>query len=212
MFCNTSLSNWLSRIDNPNLLPFQKYNEYDEPFDTDNPEIEITFSHLKGRTYIKHLTNVFIQSQAGETLFIGKMYNGKLKQKINAKIASHPAWRSRLIIGIADAENSPTEIFIHGSFKNGKLDGLIQIYGQMTTNPKGHCSYLVFPGLSFFGWYENGKPTGLCWRRLKGPTYLYGIVDDNGDFTGDDISFIYQDLETALVGKFDKGIMVRLFF
>ena len=83
---------------------------------------------------------------------------------------------------------------------------------HLTRHKSDHCPYKIFTGLSFIGWYKDGKPTGPCWRRLKGPTYLYGIVDDNGDFTGDDISFIYQDLETALVGKFDKGIMVRLFF
>ena len=106
-------------------------------------------------------------------------------------------------------KSTDTHFLIRGSLKNGKLNGFVKMYGRYTVDPKGHCSNMVFPGLSFFGWYENGKPTGPCWRRLKGPTYLYGIVDENGDFTGDDISFIYQDLETALVGKFDKGIMVR---
>ena len=69
----------------------------------------------------------------------------------------------------------------------------------------------MFQGLFFLGWYENGKPTGPCWRQQVGSTYLYGIVDKNGEFTGDDIGFIYQDLELALVGKFNKGIMVRFF-
>ena len=41
-----------------------------------------------------------------------------------------------------------------------------------------------------------------------GSTYIYGIVDKNGEFTGDEIGFIYQDLELALVGKFNKSIMV----
>ena len=45
-------------------------------------------------------------------------------------------------------------------------------------------------------------------RALIGSTYIHGVVDDNGDFTGDEISFIYQDLELALVGKFKNGIMV----
>ena len=49
--------------------------------------------------------------------------------------------------------------------KNGKLHGLVQIYGQQTVNPKGHCSHIIFQGISFVGWYENGKPTGR-----NGPT------------------------------------------
>ena len=42
-----------------------------------------------------------------------------------------------------------------------------------------------------------------------GGTYIYGVVDNHGEFTGsNDIAFIYQDLELALVGEFNKGIMV----
>ena len=42
-----------------------------------------------------------------------------------------------------------------------------------------------------------------------GGTFIYGVVDNHGEFTGsNDIAFIYQDLELALVGQFNKGIMV----
>ena len=79
----------------------------------------------------------------------------------------------------------------------------------MTIDPKGHCSSVVFDGLSFLGWYENGKPKGPCWRSLLGGTYVYGTVDDMGEFTGSkDFAFIYQDLELALIGDFKSGIMV----
>ena len=69
----------------------------------------------------------------------------------------------------------------------------------------------MFQGFFFLGLYENGKPTGPCWRHQLGSTYLYGVVDKNGELTGDDIAFIYQDLELALVGKFSKGVMVSIF-
>ena len=36
--------------------------------------------------------------------------------------------------------------YIRGSFKNGKLHGLVQIYGKMTVDPKGHCSEKHFKG------------------------------------------------------------------
>ena len=49
---------------------------------------------------------------------------------------------------------------MRGSFKNGKLHGLIQIFGKMSVDPKGHCSEKHFEGLSFLGWFEEGKPTG----------------------------------------------------
>ena len=98
--------------------------------------------------------------------------------------------------------------FILGSLKNGKLHGLVQIYGKLTADPEGHCASKSFKGLSFVGWFEEGKPAGPYWRALLGGTYLYGVVDENGEFTGPDIAFIYQDLELALVGEFQKGLMV----
>ena len=60
----------------------------------------------------------------------------------------------------------PYKQYVRGSFKNGKLHGLIQIYGKMSVDPKGHCSEKHFEGLSFLGWFEEGKPTGPCWRFL----------------------------------------------
>ena len=58
--------------------------------------------------------------------------------------------------------------------------------------------------------YEDGKPTGPAWRQLVGSNYLYGLVDKNGEFTGESVAYIYQDLKIALIGYFKKGIMVRL--
>ena len=34
-------------------------------------------------------------------------------------------------------------------------------------------------------------------------------MNDKGEFSGDNIAFIYQDITHALIGKFNKGIMVR---
>ena len=149
------------------------------------------------------------------TYFEGTMYEGKLKGLVDPKLSNHPAWRSRLMIGIYNFELNYLEQSVVGSFKDGKLDGLIQIYGKMTVDPKGHLSSYLFEGLTFLGWFEKGKPVGPCWKFLVGGTYIYGIVDKNGDFTGQDIAFIYQDLELALVGEFKDGILVRfsiLFF
>ena len=78
----------------------------------------------------------------------------------------------------------------------------------MTADPKGHLSSTLFEGLTFLGWFEKGKAVGPCWKFLVGGTFIYGIVNENGDFTGPDIAFIYQDLELALVGEFKNGIMV----
>jgi histone-lysine N-methyltransferase SETD7 len=43
---------------------------------------------------------------------------------------------------------------------------------------------------------------------LSGGSWLYGNVDDIGEFTGDQIAYIYPDLNTALFGKFVNGTMI----
>ena len=61
-------------------------------------------------------------------------------------------------------------------------------------------------------WVSPNLHTGPCWQHLVGSTYIYGNVDRYGEFTGDDIAFVYQDLQLALIGEFKKGIMVIISF
>ena len=56
--------------------------------------------------------------------------------------------------------------------------------------------------------FSNEKPQGKAWqwrsgRMLEG--FLYGKVDQEGKFTGDEITFLYPDLLTGLHGKFVDG-------
>ena len=51
---------------------------------------------------------------------------------------------------------------------------------------------------------------GLAWqsrsmRKMDG--FLYGVVDHEGEFTGDDIAFIYPDFSTGLRGTFVRGVL-----
>ena len=225
--CPETLSSWLNGVQNPNLFWYH-FNENYEPLNLENPEIEIEIGYLQGRDDWGS-KSVFIKSPTDNLiLFKGNMQDGKLKGKVDKELANHPAWRSRLTIVITDIQQFETyvkegplsqlgglrsrelghEMYIRGSFKNGKLHGLVQMYGKFTADPKGHCSSKLFSGLSYIGWFEEGKATGPSWRSFVGDTYIYGNLDENGDFTGPDIAFIYQDLELALVGQFNKGMMV----
>ena len=63
-------------------------------------------------------------------------------------------------------------------------------------------------GFITIGVFRNGKPGGLAWqwrseRMMEG--FLYGEVDVNGKFSGEDILYIYPDLETGLRGTFSDG-------
>ena len=58
--------------------------------------------------------------------------------------------------------------------------------------------------------FHEGVPTGLSWqwrskRVLDG--FLYGKVNDEGRFTGDQITFIYPDFLTGLRGTFVNGVL-----
>ena len=64
--------------------------------------------------------------------------------KIDLNLADNPAWRSRLMIGISPPYvDENYEMIIEGSFKNGKLHGLVKMYGKLTADPNGHCSSKV---------------------------------------------------------------------
>ena len=61
---------------------------------------------------------VVIQSQKyNAVLFQGTMFEGRLKDKVDPKLALHSGWKSRVLIGILD-ENMPssdsTNLFIQG--------------------------------------------------------------------------------------------------
>ena len=63
-------------------------------------------------------------------------------------------------------------------------------------------------GYVTIGVFKDDKPQGLAWqwkseRMLEG--FLYGEVDEEGKFTGDEITFLYPDLLTGLHGKFVDG-------
>ena len=99
-------------------------------------------------------------------------------------------------------------VFMRGTLKHGKLHGLVQLFGKASIAKDGPCSDRTEQGLAFIGRFENGLPVGPCWRGLFGGSWLYGIVDSKGEFTGENIAFIYPDLELAMTGEFQNGFMV----
>ncbi len=58
--------------------------------------------------------------------------------------------------------------------------------------------------------YGSIRPVGRVWRGLTGGTWVTGDVDEEGSITGDDVAFVYQDLKTAIVGKFRDGVLVSV--
>ena len=88
-------------------------------------------------------------------------------------------------------------LVIEGLFLNGYLEGSVV----------GKCMHSGDE--VFIGEYQRGVPVGPCWRRLDGGGWLHGVVDNEGQFTGEDIMYIYPDFVTCLVGIFKNGIMME---
>ena len=89
------------------------------------------------------------------------------------------------------------QVALEGIFNDGYLEGPVR-----GTDEKGQ--------LVFVGMYHKGLPTGCCWQAREGQGWIYGQVNSQtGQFTGDNIVYIYPDLLTCLVGKFEGGCLVE---
>jgi len=112
-----------------------------------------------------------------------------------------------------------------GNYKSGKLQGKGKLIDMSTSVLDCRFRDSVLHGrarridmkkfrefrrqLTFVGRYANGRPSGPCWTYREGGGFLFGIPDHSGTLTGADIAYIYPDLETALVGEFDREVMVE---
>ena len=109
--CSSSLDSWLTYVQSPDHFWYHYYDKTDSPFNLKNPDIEIEIGFLKNRPGWSH-RHIYIESQVGDgVLFEGDLYNGKLIGNVDPKLANHPAWRSRLLIGISEVG-----IRAHGRF------------------------------------------------------------------------------------------------
>ena len=66
---------------------------------------------------------------------------------------------------------------------------------------------LFYSGTHFQGFFKNGQAFGHFWIHMAGGGHLHGQVSSDGLISGNDIAYIYQDGETALLGKFEDRVM-----
>ena len=62
--------------------------------------------------------------------------------------------------------------------------------------------------VSWLGRYRSGVAWGQCWEAVEGGGWITGQVDRGGELTGDNIAFLYPDLTTAILGTFQRGVLV----
>ena len=100
--------------------------------------------------------------------------------------------------------------FAKANFKHGVLHGLYVGYWCKF----GPCDLLELEAwrkprhLREISVYHKGQRVGASFEFKIGGGFVAGLVDQQGQLTGPKLSYVYPDLETMLVGQFDKGQLV----
>lgn len=58
-------------------------------------------------------------------------------------------------------------------------------------------------------WFKDGVRTGVAWEFRAGGGAVVGAVDLGGSLSGADLVYVYPDMWTVVVGKFEDGQLVR---
>ncbi len=220
-----SFESWVDAVAKSDVDPFWNVvlPEEEPPLDSSDPLIDIDLPLFRGRRGFELSKQVTIKS-IDNTLFKGFMVDGRIEGRVTDDVIGLPDWRAKLTIFLddptvakrkgyflADGGHEYTAFRVEGRLKRGRLHGPVRMFGQVTVDPMAPCASSIFEeGLSYVGNYEDGVPTGYAWRKLIGGSWLFGKLDSNGEFTGEDIAYIYNDIKTAFVGEFKNGLMVSI--
>lgn len=85
---------------------------------------------------------------------------------------------------------------LHGTYADGELNGHAQEF-----DGEGH--------LVFKGQYKDNSRCGECWVYYPDGGCVFGKVNEDGEMTGDSVTYIYPDGHTALCGSFVDGELIE---
>ena len=86
--------------------------------------------------------------------------------------------------------------YMIAEYRNGEMEGPFTEYA-----PDG--------GVLMRGLHKDGCRNGVLQTFDEFGGSVIGTVDSEGRLTGDDIAYIYPDKETALIGRFEDGQLMR---
>ena len=110
-------------------------------------------------------------------------------------------WSAGLLTGYGQLVMSEDAGIVQGWFRGGCLHGLVR---KMIVKKFRTFTQQV----SWLGRYHSGVARGQCWEWREGGGYITGQVDSRGRFTGDNIAFVYPDMSTAILGRYNDGVLV----
>ena len=217
----SSIEWWIMQMSVRNMDPFWFQSSSRQPFkDALNPFLDIQLGYFSGREMFKSNKITIFASEV--KLYQGLMKNGRITANITTENISLWYNTLKIVVDIASTipngretnthfqvETNEKSIVIWGKLKDGKLNGLVRIIGTISNDPQDNCGDNISRRLGFIGHFQNGIPTGYCWKGLLGGSFIYGKVDEKGEFSGDEISYINQDISTGFKGSFKNGIMIN---
>ena len=103
-----SLETWINTIKNPKLN-WHHFSTNLNPIDPKNPIIDIILPQLMSRPKFDNI-GIIIETFCGLELFRGIINNGHIKGYVEPELVNHPAWRSRLTIGLLDSHSNPFQV------------------------------------------------------------------------------------------------------
>ena len=167
------IEEWLQRVSEKNYDP-EWYKPIDfNPIDPQTRKVSITFPMFVNRTNDNHY---IIKNHFG-LLKSGIMVNGTIKFKLST-YDDIEDWKGPLQVMFDKHVDYELHVSHEEGFdihekvalirlKNGKLNGLIRTFGRLPNDPRMRCTKRCFQnGLSFYGYYDEGKPVGHSWKRV----------------------------------------------
>ncbi|XP_061757526.1 histone-lysine N-methyltransferase SETD7 isoform X1 [Nerophis ophidion] len=85
---------------------------------------------------------------------------------------------------------------VHGVYVDGELNGPAQ-----EVDGEGR--------LVFKGQYKDNIRNGECWVYYSDGGCVFGMVNEDGEMTGESIAYVYPDGQTALYGRYVDGELIR---
>ena len=159
-----------------------------------------------------------IYTYEGQTDDLGKPHGeGTVTFESGDKLYGHFVHGSREGHGFLQVTSKPDLASLEGNYSNDLLRGKVKVdykngdslyawFESGTLHGYGKL-YDKDRNLKRVGWCANGRPTGLTWEFLEGGGHLVGDLNVTGQLIGEDIAFLFPDLQTVLVGSFVKARM-----
>ena len=224
MSARESLKNWIAKVSDPNRDPWPKLHEVDDTM--------VKFGPPSNEAKVVDPTADFKATRPDQGDFTykggldddGRFHDGGTVYFDNGDCLmcdfEHGKRRGDAVI--ISKRSDITRLC--GVYVDGALNGRGRLITTNTSATEGFLFNGVFHGLvrridmkkfrefrrqlGFVGRFRDGRPFGPCWEYREGGGFIYGIPDEEGNFTGPEIAFVFPDLETAFLGEFLDGQMM----